>query len=561
MSSSTRNIAALLERHALSKRDAPFCTFLHGGRALLITFGELFERSSAYAQAYAAMGVEPGELVLIILQHTPHLFYSYLGAILAGAIPSFMPFPSTKQRPELYWHDHDALFRRIQPRALVTYEENLHAAKQTLPGFSIPSIVADDSILERPVRTALMGLQADPDAVACLQHSSGTTGLKKGVMLTHRAIIDEVAVYAKAIGFRQADSIASWLPLYHDMGFIGCFMTSVVLGTHLVALDPFEWVMRPTLLLDAVQEYRTNFTWLPNFAFSHIVNGARRNAAWDLSTMRAFINCSEPCKAATFDRFYERFRESGVKRESLQVCYAMAENVFAVTQTPVSRAVNVLSVDAHAFAQGNVVPDTRGTQGLNIVSCGPPVEGVEIEIRDGTGEPAPGGRVGEVCLRSPFMFDGYYKLPEKTNERLRGGWYHTGDMGFLHGGELYITGRMDDMLIVNGRNYYAHEIEAIVNGVPGAVPGRNVAVGVNDQRTDATVVVVLAECRPEVDDAAVSVEIKRLVLESLGLAIHSVVVLDSGEMVKTTSGKISRSKNKELYLSGTLTPRGGQRAG
>lgn len=555
---STQNIALRLQEHAGGKNDARFCTFLHGGTETPITFGELYARSAAYAAAYQKAGVRPGDLVLVILQHTPHLFYSYLGAILAGAVPSFMPFPSPKQRPELYWHDHDRLFKRIEPRLIVTYAENFASAKANLPGFSIPVLLASDELLQTPVSGEFPGTHSLADAVACLQHSSGTTGLKKGVMLTHRAIIDEVAAYAKAIGFTEADSIASWLPLYHDMGFIGCFMTSVVLGTHLVALDPFEWVMRPTQLLDAIQTYRTTFTWLPNFAFSHIVNGARRTASWDLSSMRAFINCSEPCKAPTFERFLERFGSCGVSRERLQVCYAMAENVFAVTQTQAGHAVQSLSVDPNQFALGHAIPQSQSA--LAIVSCGVPVEGVEIRIHCGEDEAKADGGIGEVCIRSPFMFEGYYRLPDKTDERLRDGWYHSGDMGFMHRGELFLTGRMDDMLIVNGRNYYAHEIEAIVNSAAVAIPGRNVAVGIHDQRTDATVVVVLAECRDDADDTAAVTEIKRLILESLGLAVHSVVVLQKGEMVKTTSGKISRSKNKELYMNGTLASRVRQHA-
>lgn len=534
------NLSARLEQHARIKPDAVFCTFLQGGVAQPITFGQLFDRAKAYARNYERLGVRPGDLVISILQHTPHLFYSFLGAILAGAVPSFMPFPSPKQRPELYWHDHDTLFERIEPRLIVTYAENLQSAQAALPGFSIPVLLADDSVLEHVQNGAVhAGFSAAANSVACLQHSSGTTGLKKGVMLTHEAIVREVDVYAKAIGFTERDSIASWLPLYHDMGFIGCFMTSVVLGTHLVALDPFEWVMRPTLLLDAIERYGTTFTWLPNFAFSHIVNGARRGAVWDLSSLRALINCSEPCKASTFERFLARFASSGISAEHLQVCYAMAENVFAVTQTRIGAAVATLDAE-----------------GMRLPSCGAPVAGVEIQIRAADGSVLGEDLVGEICLRSPFMFDGYYKLPEKTAERIREGWYRTGDMGLLHDGELCVTGRMDDMLIINGRNYYAHEIEAIVNDVEGTLPGRNVAIGVEDARTDATVVIILAECAGDADDAAASLEIKRLVLETLGLAVHSVVILDSGEMIKTTSGKISRSKNKELYQRGALIHRG-----
>lgn len=256
-----------------------FSTFLGGAHIEQISFVQLDRRSRSYARTYAELGVKAGDLIIIILQHTPHLYYSYLGAILAGAIPSFMPFPSPKQRADIYWYDHDALFARIEPRLIVTYEENAASARPALANLSIPMLIADDAILETP--PAPNRGAGDPNTVACLQHSSGTTGLKKGVMLTHRAILDEVAVYSQAIGLTGDDVIASWLPLYHDMGFIACFMTSVVLGTHLIALDPFEWVMRPTQLLDAIQKYRATYTWLPNFAFSHMANGARKSVIWD----------------------------------------------------------------------------------------------------------------------------------------------------------------------------------------------------------------------------------------------------------------------------------------
>jgi fatty-acyl-CoA synthase len=510
-------IGSLLATHARTVPDSPFSTFLAKGQIETISFEQLYDRSGAYAAAYAREGVRPGDVVVIILQHSPHLFYSFLGAILAGAIPTFMPFPSPKQRADLYFADHQTLFARIEPRLLVTYPE--------LPQFDIPTLIASDAILEHDERVAPHDAKASD--VACLQHSSGTTSLKKGVMLTHREILDEVVAYAKALDFTGRDSIASWLPLYHDMGFVACFMASAVLGTHLVALDPFEWTMRPTMLLDAIQTYRTTFTWLPNFAFSHLVNGSRKDAHWDLSSVRAFVNCSEPCKAATFARFAERFAPCGVRPEMLQVCYAMAENVFAVTQTTLGRAVAV--VEAEGFADG-------------VVSCGSPVDGVELDIRD-----------DEICIRGPFLFDGYYKLPEKTREKLRDGWYHSGDLGFVRDGELYVTGRIDDMLIVGGRNHFAHEIEACVNLVPGLLPGRNVAIGVDDPRTDATVVVVLAECADDADRSAVVRAVRAEVLERIGLAVHAVVPLARGEMVKTTSGKVSRAKNRELYLSGKLS--------
>jgi acyl-CoA synthetase (AMP-forming)/AMP-acid ligase II len=474
--------------------------------------------------------------------------------MLAGAIPSFMPFPSPKQRADLYWADHEALFERIEPALIVSYEQNLAAARAALPALSIPTLLAGDDILvtAHGAGEELAGFQALTDQVACLQHSSGTTSLKKGVMLTHRAIFDEVAAYSRAIGFGPNDSIASWLPLYHDMGFVACFMTSLIEGTHLIELDPFEWTIRPRLLLDAIQAHRATFCWLPNFAYSHIVNASPPDETWDLSSVRAIVNCSEPCKAETFERFAARFERCGVGAEKLAVCYAMAENVFAVTQTPLGRRVRTVRLDPDAFSLGRAELRPQDPSALRVVSCGPPVDGVGIKVCDVTSQPVPDGCVGEIYVSGPFLFDGYYKLPEKTRERLRDGWYATGDMGFISDGELFVTGRIDDMLIVNGRNYYAHEIEAIVNDVPSVLPGRNVAIAVDEPRTDSTVVVVLAECAAGADCEAVSREVRLAVLEKLGLAIHSLVPVDSGELVKTTSGKLSRTKNKQLYLEKAL---------
>ena len=539
-------VTARLARHAAEHPGKIFCTFVSGKTEKTITFAQLYDRSLAYAARYRAMGIGRGDLVLVVLQHSEHLFYSFLGAMLAGAVPSFMPFPSAKQRADLYWADHQALFERIAPALLVTYEKNLQTARENIADFALPALVADDAIFEQG--THFEPAPSVPDDLACLQHSSGTTNLKKGVMLTHRAILEQVDAYANAIAFSDADSIASWLPLYHDMGFIACFMLSVVLGTSLVALDPFEWVMRPHTLFDAVQRHRATFCWLPNFAFGHLVRATRADAVWDLSSVRAFVNCSEPCKPETFARFLERFKGCGVRAEALQVCYAMAENVFAVTQTVIGRPVRTLELDAIAFFENRVVPKSEPQQAaVALLSCGPPVKGVHLEIRTASGEPAAPGTIGEIHVRSPFLFAGYYKLPEKTREKLRDGWYATADMGFLDGGELFVTGRVDDMLIIAGRNYYAHEIEAVVNGVPCVLPGRNVAIAVEDRLTDAMVVAVLAECADGTEAEALAQHVRKEVLERLGLAVHAVLPLKKGELIKTTSGKISRVKNVELY--------------
>jgi len=545
-------IGARLLRRANARPDAVFSVFHARGETETITFGRVLERSLRYTAVYAKYGIKRGDIVVVSLKHSPHLFYGFLGALLAGAIPSFMPFPSSKQNPVHYWRDHGILFDRIEPAAILTYAENAQALAEHLPRFSARTIIASDALFAdvTPADAALLD-RADADDIACLQHSSGTTSLKKGVMLTHRAIIAAIESYAESIGLTQGDCIASWLPLYHDMGFIACFMTSVVLGTRLAALDPFEWVVRPTSLLDALERNRASFCWLPNFAFSHIVNAARPQAHWDLSGVRAFINCSEPCKPATFERFLNRFSGSGVRPESLHVSYAMAENVFGVTQTALDRPARTMRCDADAFASGRIEPAQPERLWTTHLSCGKPIAGVRVQITDEGGQTLPDGTIGEIRIASDFLFSGYHHLPEITKKRLRNGWYHTGDLGFFLDGELYVTGRLDDMLVLNGRNYYAHEIEAIVNDVPEVLPGRTVALTIDDQRTDSAVAVVLAETRSEPDARTFGKAVRQAVQERLGLALHDVVSLTAGSLVKTTSGKISRSENKALYLSKT----------
>jgi fatty-acyl-CoA synthase len=549
----SNNVPLRLRDLATQRADATFCTFLKNNREERITFVELLTRSASYAARYRELGVRPGDLVIIILQHTPHMFYSHIGAMLAGAVPSFMPFPTPKQRPELYWADHETLFAHIEPALIVTYEENADELRRVLPGFRFPLFVADDSVLaaDRVELDALPGFAARPNDDACIQPTSGTTSLKKGVMLTHRAILAHVDSYAKALSFGPSDSIASWLPLYHDMGFIACFMMSLIRGTHLVAIDPFEWVVRPSLLLDAIERHRATFCWLPNFAFSHIGAGARGDRSWDLSCVRAFINCSEPRKPKTFERFASRFENDGISVAQLQVCYAMAENVFAVTQTVLDRPARVLFADAELFSRGRI-REEAGAGGVGILSCGAPIEGVTVTVTDESKNELPEGAVGEVHVRSSFLFEGYYKLPEATVARLRDGVYATGDMGFTYGGELYVTGRRDDMIIVNGQNYYAHEIEAIAGENEAVIAGRAVAIGIEEPQSDSSVVVLLTECVPGRETGTLAADVRRAILERVGLAVHAVVPVQPGQLVKTTSGKISRSKNRELYVQGIL---------
>jgi acyl-CoA synthetase (AMP-forming)/AMP-acid ligase II len=525
--------------------DRPFCIHYTQSVPEIVTYGSLFARASAIAKILVAQQCKPGDLVLIFLKHHPDLYASFVGCMLMGAIPSLMPYPNPKQDSALVWQSHNELLHRIQPKLLVVSESFAADFAENLPGFA-DRIRRMECFVEPPSGSIF---SVAPGDIAFLQHSSGTTATKKGVVLTHAKVLQQVAAYQKAIGFTERDIIASWLPLYHDMGLISCFMMTLITGATLVALDPFEWVSAPASLLEVIERHRATFCWLPNFAFHHIANSTRRGRSFDLGSIRAFINCSEPCRPDSFEVFLRRFAGSGLRRRSLQVCYAMAENVFAVSQTKLAAEPRVFEVDRAIFEEcGRVVAGT----GLRLMSCGPPIQGVDVRIVADDQSVNPDGLIGEVAIRSPFFFDGYYRQPKKTATALQKGWYYTGDLGFMDSGELFLTGRKDDLLIAYGRNYYAHDLESIANQVMGVVPGRCVAFGIPSDVIGTSQVVLVTETSSK-EDPTLAGRIREAVLAQTGLALSHVQLADPGWLIKTTSGKISRSANRSRYLEGTPT--------
>jgi fatty-acyl-CoA synthase len=323
----------------------PFCYHYQGSSSETITYGSLSERASVVAGHLASLQCGMGDVALLFVRHDPGIYPIFVGCILNGTVPSLMPYPSSKQDRTLFWKSHRELLQRIRPRLVIVSASMTVDFKDNLPDFG-------DRICEAETLTA-----GDPTApprsgmgdTAFLQHSSGTTATKKGVMLSHHEVLAQVASYRRRIAFTERDIIASWLPLYHDMGLIACFMMTLVTGAALVALDPFEWVADPSHLLEIIDRHHATFCWLPNFAFNHIANSTRLGRAFDLTSVRAFINCSEPCKPESFELFLARFAECGVRASQLQVCYAMAENVFAASQTALSKPPRVLEIDREVF--------------------------------------------------------------------------------------------------------------------------------------------------------------------------------------------------------------------
>lgn len=539
-----------LVRHAREVPDKPFVVLWEGSRYRVQSYSEFLHVSQSLA-AYlrTSLGDEKG-VVFIILKHHPLLHASMISTMMCGNIPSFLPFPTPKQDPDVYFANHKQLFDRTRPAAILTYGELIDPITAIAPGGT--KIIN----IEDYVHTSyfpLKQIKAEPETIALLQHSSGTTGLKKGVALTFSDISRQTDAYRGAAGLSEASTIASWLPLYHDMGLLTSFLIPAGIGASVVSLDAFDWVKEPSLLLKAIEIFHATHTWLPNFAFKHIVNSTPQSKSFDLSSMRTFISCSEPVKAATFRQFAERFENNGAGLEKLQACYAMAEATFGVSQAPGLTPNRTGTFDKRKLELGDIAEVSEvDVPSVEIVSNGPAIPGIEVAIwhaEKGMLTMADTPCVGEIVIRGDFVFGEYYKNPEATGAAFIDGWYKTGDLGFLRDNEVYICGRTKDLVIVHGKNYYFHDIEEIVSGIEPVIPGRVVAIGIADAVSGSEEVLILAET-PELDnDGALQLKrnIKRAVFDGLELMPKTVEFVPAKWLIKTTSGKISRYDNHRKY--------------
>ena len=285
-------LAAILG-HFAAKRDAVFSRFVRGDDIEEVCWRDLEQGARAFLACYRALDLPNDGLILIFLRHVPELYGSFLGAMLGGFRPSFMPCASPKQDPKLYWSSHITLFERVRPAAVVADRATL--AEMLANGLDLGRTRA--LAIENIAPSKAAWVETGEDHIGMLQHSSGTTGLKKGVALSYRAIVAQLDSYMAAIDANPDDLIVSWLPLYHDMGMVACYLLPLYSGIPIVHMDPFEWLARPGRLFEQIARWRGTLTWLPNFAFEYLAAVAGRDAAnYRLASMRAFINCSEPCR-------------------------------------------------------------------------------------------------------------------------------------------------------------------------------------------------------------------------------------------------------------------------
>jgi len=544
-------LARVLLRRLEEEPESVACWLVGSdGESVAVTVRELMARASDFAARYGP-ATQGRKIAAVCLGHGPDLHAAFVGALLAGHIPTMIAPPSPRMEASKYADSFRRMLAHIRPSFAVADGEALSKLDAlALREFSGAELVNPSSVGGGD-GARFEPWEGDAGEVALLQHSSGTTGLQKGVALSHRAVIAHNRAYAERIGLMRDDVIVSWLPLYHDMGFVACFLMPLLARVPFVELSPFDWVTRPVSLFEQIGRHGATLCWMPNFAFQFMADAVRAGQMHDglsLRTIRAWVNCSEPVQHSAHRAFLERFAEYGASERQLTASYAMAENVFAVTQS-LAGEYRVLRVNRRAFTDEHRVEPDDADDAPAFVSNGRPVEGTELIVLDEREQPLPENRVGELAVRGEYLFSGYFRREDLTREALtEGGWYKTGDLGFVRDGEVYVTGRRKDLIIIQGRNFYPTDVEKIVAGVEGVTPGRVVAFGVADERAGTEGLVVLAEAEEGENAGRLALKIRNAVAQELDCAPRDVRVVPPRWLVKTTAGKLARADNRSKYI-------------
>ncbi|MCL6511494.1 MAG: AMP-binding protein [Anaerolineae bacterium] len=540
-----RTFSAVLAQTCAEVPDRPAIHLQFAKRSdLTLTYGDLLSGAAGFASLLSRHGIGQGDVVVIILQHGEPLVYAFWGAVLHGAVPAILPPLTEKLLPERYRKDLAALIQVTRPRAIVTYPEFAHEVELAICAAAMaaaaPVMIAVDAVTPvAPDFAALGGLRREASDIVLLQHSSGSTGLQKGVALSHRAVFNQLDAYAPAIELSESDVIVSWLPLYHDMGLIASFVLPVLRRVPLVLMSPFDWVRAPIRLMQAISHYRGTLTWLPNFAYNFCATRIRERDldGIDLSSLKAVINCSEPVYHSSHLAFLQKFARYGLSPRALATCYAMAENTFAVTQSAIGGPI--------ARNEGG------GIGNAGQVSSGRPLPNVRIRILSEDRRDLPEGAIGEIALHSDCMLSEYYHRPDATEQAFFDGFYLTGDLGYVLHGEVYVTGRKKDLIIVGGKNVYPQDLEQLAGEVDGVHAGRVAAFGVfnEDAGTEDVVIVAEAESDDPAERERVAEAVRQHITRNSDVAVRQVMMVDPRWLIKTSSGKVARSANKAKYLA------------
>ena len=535
-----------------------------GADPVELTGSQLVAASVAAAEKYSS--TPERSVVLLLLPHSVELFLLHIGLVLTGRVPAILPWPTGRVDPRKYqrnlWHQlrvlpaAELLTMPLLARNLAPALPYAIAAVEDVAGRHLDRIFEQlpvEAVPESP--TATVGTEA-PDEALFLQFSGGTTGAQKCVVVTGAMLETQLRILAATLNFGTADSVVSWLPMYHDMGLIACLWLPLWSGSPSLQFSAQDWLMDPGMLFRLMARFRGTFCWLPNFAFSYLAAQRARMQAASLSHVRAWINCSEPVRQKSLEAFLAAFAEWGVAAVQCQASYAMAENVFGVTQTPLGTPPTI-ALRRSLHGQGADATEISFNLPDDVyVSSGALLDGMRVRIRQADGKLCADRETGSIEIHTPCLFSGYWGADGfRTHAVTEDGWYSTGDFGFTLGPDLFVIGRTKDIIIVGGQNVFPEDVEMLVNDVAGVYTGRVVAFGVEDDQQGTENLAIVAEMRSEFDPAVAKTierEIHRTVFASIGIAPRFVRVTPERWIVKSTAGKISRRETRLRFLEEKL---------
>ncbi len=537
------------------------------GEEQTLTYAGLWQRALQIAEGLASRGLEPGGRVALVLPTGEDFFPAFLGIQCAGLVPVPIYPPIRLDQLGAYLDRHATVLADAGA-ALVLSDERLRGVSKLLrdrvPGLSqaltVRALESDSGLGSAGLGNA----EARPGDLGLIQYTSGSTGRPKGVALSHHNLLANMRAIGKGLGLGPEDVAVSWVPLYHDMGLVGCWMTALLYATPVVMMSPLAFLSRPERWLWAIDRHRGTVAPSPNFGYelcSRRISDAAIEGL-DLSRWRLAINGAEAVLPSTIDHFCDRFRPYGFQPRAMFPVYGLAETCLGLTVPPRGRGPRYDVVGSDRLRrERRAVPAAAGEAATTCVSVGSPLDTQKVRIVDvdDPAEEVPERTEGRILMRGPSVMAGYFRQGEATAAVRVGEWTDTGDLGYLAGGEVFITGRIKDVVIYAGRNYHPHDLEQAAATVPGIRKGCVIAFDApaesvtSDAAGAGEAIVVVAETRePKARFAELEERVEAAVLEATGAPVDSVVLVPPGTVLKTSSGKLRRRETRDLYLAGPL---------
>jgi len=556
-----KTLLEVLDWHAEQHPERPHIQLYQDeGEGESLNYRQLKTGAAKVAAGLQQAGLQPAEPVAIMLPSGTDYFYSFFGILMAGGIPVPVYPPARPSQLEDHMLRHARILDNCLAVTLITVPEARKVArllKSHVPG--LKHIVTTSELMTSSAIAAPPILNSND--IAFLQYTSGSTGNPKGVMLTHANLLANIRAMGQTVKARSEDVFVSWLPLYHDMGLIGAWLGSLYYAMLLVVMPPLSFLARPERWLWTIHRYRGTLSASPNFGYEYCLKRLKDEdlEGLDLSSWRAAFNGAETISPDTLQQFESRFANYGFQAHAMMPVYGLAESSVGLAFPPLNRGPVIDQIERSTFMHsGQAKPEPGpGQHALRFVSSGPPLPGHQIRIVDTAGHELPERQEGRLEFRGPSTTSGYFRDADNTRKLFHQDWLDSADLAYIANGEIYITGRIKDIIIRAGRNIYPHELEEAVGNTPGIRTGRVAVFGSVDTRTATERLIVLAETRSTdaVEREKLRSEINALATDLVGAPPDEVVLAPPGTVLKTSSGKIRRAASRELFEKGEIGKR------